>query len=137
MFNSVRQPWRFYHNTVIHQQTQDVTGKLLINVHTTLSATKLIRKQKSQNKPQISDRKTAFLNENVTICSNLYPFPAVSLSTAHIAQEAKGNSAGEQALLALVEACGTSPAFYTSCKYSSINNNFKVFCPIAWLCSLL
>lgn len=117
--------------------TTDVTGKHLINASTTISIIKLIRMEKSQNKPKISDRKTAFLNSNVTIRSNLYPFPDVSLSTAHIVQETKGNRVQERALLALVEACETSPAFYTNCKYNSINNNLKVFCPIAWLCSLL
>lgn len=109
----------------------------MINASTTVSIIKLIRMEKSQNKPKISDRRTAFLNSNVTIHSNLYPFTDASLSTAHIALETKGDLVQERALLALAQACETSPAFYTNCNDISINNSLKVFCPIALLCSLL
>lgn len=36
-----------------------------------------------------------------------------------------------------VEASESSPVLCSSCKHNCINNNFKLLCPIAWLCSWL
>lgn len=55
--------------------------------------------EKSQSSAKVPDSKSAFLNQSVTIASNLYPFPAVSLSTAHIVQETGEACSGVLSLL--------------------------------------